>query len=270
MKAWIISDIHATSITLSQLDRLDVPEAEVCICAGDISGIVEFSVEFLQRHIVPWMPVVTCLGNHDYYGSTIDHVLESAKQSVSENLTILENETVVLGDTRIVGATLWTDFEIEHGSDVDELPLSERKALSINICKRYMMDFQAIYRSARFDDGMPGLLTAKELIARHVESRDFISGELAKPFHGKTIVLSHHAPSPRSLHPEFLGHPSNGAFASDLTALIHQGKPDLWVHGHVHHHLDYYEGVTRVLCNPRGYWRERGHTGFVQNLVIDI
>src|SRR5690606_13835367 len=105
---------------------------------------------------------------------------------------------------------LWTDFEIEHGLKT-ELPLAERKAYAINVCRRYMTDFHAIYRSDWPERGMPGLLTAKELIYRHIKSRTFIASELADQFDGYTVVLSHHAPLARSLHPRFIGHPSNAA-----------------------------------------------------------
>lgn len=133
-----------------------------------------------------------------------------------------------------------------------------------------MMDFHAIYRSDWPETGMPGLLTAKELIERHMESRDFIATELEDQFDGRTVVLSHHAPLARSLHHAFRGHPSNAAFASDLSAMIAQGKPDLWVHGHIHHFRDYREGTTRVICNPRGYERERAQTGFISGLAVEI
>ncbi|KQV39385.1 MULTISPECIES: metallophosphoesterase [unclassified Rhizobium] len=269
MKAWIVSDMHVNNSELAR-NGLEIPEADICICAGDVSGIVEMSITFLLRNISPRMPVIMVLGNHEYYGSTIDANLKTAKRMTKgTNITVLENETFFFGNVRIIGATLWTDFEIEHGLKT-ELPLSERKAFAINVCKHYMMDFHAIYRSDWPQRGMPGLLTAKELIERHMQSRTFITSELTDHFNGRTVVLSHHAPLPRSLHPRFKGHPSNGAFASDLCALISEGKPDFWVHGHVHHFLDYQEGSTRVICNPRGYERERAHTGFISGLVINI
>ncbi|WHS94224.1 metallophosphoesterase [Sinorhizobium kummerowiae] len=268
MKAWIVSDMHVNNSELTRHD-LEFPDADICICAGDVSGIVEMSMEFLLRNISPRMPVVVVLGNHEFYGATIDAGVKIARRMTKGTyVAVLENETLILGRTRIVGATLWTDFEIEHGVE-NELPLLERKAYAINVCKRYMMDFLAIFGSDWPQRG-PGFLTAKELIERHMESRTFIARELADQFDGRTVVLSHHAPLPRSLHPGFKGHPSNGAFASDLSALIAQGNPDLWVHGHVHHFLDYREGTTRVICNPRGYERERPHTGFISGLVVDI
>ncbi|MEH6691077.1 MAG: metallophosphoesterase [Pseudorhizobium pelagicum] len=268
MKAWIISDLHVHSTRLP--DDFVIPEADVCLCAGDVSGIIEMSLDFLSRHIAPRMPVVMVLGNHDYYGTTIAEALKVAKHGSNDAIRILENETLVLGEVRIIGATLWTDFEIEYGVEGSELPLPERKAHAVGVCKRYMTDFHAIFRSDWHDQGMPGLLTAKELTDRHTESREFIITELAKSFDGRTVVLSHHAPLPRSLHPRFKGHPSNAAFASNLSGIVHWGRPDLWIHGHVHHFLHYREGETWVLCNPHGYRHERPHTGFIPGLVIDI
>ncbi|CAD7055894.1 phosphohydrolase [Pseudorhizobium halotolerans] len=271
MKAWIISDLHVIDLEPFRSDRLLIPDADVCICAGDISNSVELSIKYLARHISPHMPVVAVLGNHDCYGSTIEASLRTAAQHrLNSRVSILENETLVVGDVRIIGATLWTDFEIEHGVADGELPLADRRALAIDYCRRSILDFHAISPSDQYSDGMPGVLTARELIARHTVSREFISSELAEPFPGRTVVLSHHAPSPRSLHPRFKGRPSNAAFASDLSDLIHKTKPDFWIHGHVHHFLDYQEGRTKVLCNPRGYRREWDETGFKTSFVVEV
>lgn len=146
--------------------------------------------------------------------------------------------------------------------------LPERRDFAIDFCRQYMRDFSAMGSSDAFANG--DQLTSWELLVRHQESRAFIEAALATPYHGKTIVLTHHAPSPRSLHPKFTGHPSNAGFASDLTELILATDPDLWVHGHVYHFLDYVEGTTRIVCNPRGYRHEWEATGFQSNLVIDI
>jgi Icc-related predicted phosphoesterase len=83
------------------------------------------------------------------------------------------------------------------------------------------------------------------------------------------MVLTHHAPSPRSLDPRFHGQVTNAAFAPDLSKLIRAANPTFWVHGHVHRAQDYVEGQTRVLCNPLGYRGEHGATGFRSGLVIE-
>jgi Icc-related predicted phosphoesterase len=82
------------------------------------------------------------------------------------------------------------------------------------------------------------------------------------------VVVTHHAPSPGSVAPAYAGHPLNPAFASDLDALVAAGRPDLWVHGHVHTSFDYRLGATRVVCNPLGYPRE--NASFDPGLVVEL
>lgn len=269
MKAWVISDIHSSPLELLHRRQLSVPRADICICAGDIAGAIERAIDFLHAEIAPHMPVVAVLGNHDYYGSSIDRALEYARKwTVGTNVHILENDTFHRGDLRIVGATLWTDFAIA-AHDSGHLPMQARRDLAVRECMRYLLDFRLIYRSdARVGDES-GLITADEMISRHEESRAYIENEIAKSFKGTTMVLTHHAISQKSLDPRFTGHISNAAFASDLTDVIHARRPHFWVHGHIHRFADYVEGDTRVLCNPRGYVGEFGTSGFRLGFVVD-
>jgi Icc-related predicted phosphoesterase len=80
----------------------------------------------------------------------------------------------------------------------------------------------------------------------------------------KTVVVTHHMPSPKSIHPRFEGSPLNPAFANDWEDLIVDYQPALWVHGHTHDSTDYVFGETRVVCNPFGYY---GH--YDQNPEFD-
>lgn len=67
------------------------------------------------------------------------------------------------------------------------------------------------------------------------------------------IVVTHHAPSYRSVSPEFVGNPYNTFFVSDHDLFISELNPLVWIHGHVHSAWDYMVDQTRVLCNPLGY-----------------
>lgn len=62
------------------------------------------------------------------------------------------------------------------------------------------------------------------------------------------------------------------AYASDLEQTMMEFGPDLWVHGHTHHAVDYHVGATRVVSNPRGYAREgwSEQTGWQGDLVIEV
>jgi Icc-related predicted phosphoesterase len=90
------------------------------------------------------------------------------------------------------------------------------------------------------------------------------------PFDGKTVVVTHHAPHPISIAPRYARDALNPAFASDLTDVISQHQPDLWVHGHTHSSFDYVvPGTkTRVVCNPMGYDDE--NPSFDVGLVVEL
>lgn len=269
MRAWIISDIHFSLMDFLQGRRLDVPDADICICAGDIANNIIRSVDLLLNEIAPHMPVVVTLGNYDYYGSSIDLALQYARQrTLATNVHILENQIFEKDDLRILGATLWTDFAIK-AHDAGDLPLEERRTFAATICRQHITDFHTIYRSDLRGPGQGGFITPSETYARHKASVAFIRRELAKPFDGTTMVLTHHAPSIRSLDPRFKGHVTNAGFASDLSAVLNKGRPDFWVHGHIHRFTDYIQGGTRVLNNPQGYLAERNDSGFRPGFVIE-
>ena len=102
----------------------------------------------------------------------------------------------------------------------------------------------------------------------HQQSRAFIEAALAQPFAGATVVITHHAPHPGSVHPLYDNDLLSAAFVSDLTPVIEAAQPDLWVHGHVHDSFDYRIGATSVRCNPHGYGNE--NTAFDPALIVEL
>ena len=94
----------------------------------------------------------------------------------------------------------------------------------------------------------------------------WLARSLARPFDGPTVIITHHAPSPRSIHPRFDGALLNACFVSNAEHLLAAGSADLWVHGHTHDSVDYLLGSTRVVCNPRGYMRN----GVAENPCFDV
>ncbi|NTI16073.1 phosphohydrolase [Agrobacterium rhizogenes] len=269
MRAWIISDIHYSRLGEMFGNSIRVPEADVCLCAGDVSDVVSTSIAYLRRHIEPYMPVILVLGNHDYYNSSIDFALESGRRQVEgTRIHLLENESIELDGCRIIGATLWTDFSVSIGGD-EHLSPEERRAKAFGLVPSQMADFFNIYRSDARRKGENGMVTVQEILQRHRESRSFIDKELAKSYAGQTVVVTHHAPLTDSFDSRFYGHVTNAAFGSDLSDLIYRRRPSLWVHGHIHQARDYLSGSTRVICNPWGYAKEHGTNGFRPGLVLD-
>jgi Icc-related predicted phosphoesterase len=73
-----------------------------------------------------------------------------------------------------------------------------------------------------------------------------------------------------SVAKRYANDPLNPAFASRLEDLIEKYQPALWIHGHTHEPCDYELFGTRVLCNPRGYPREKRGSAFDPGLVVEI
>lgn len=270
MQAWIVSDIHWSSKEFLFRDPLDVPKADICICGGDISGSIHESINYIKHRISPHMPVVLTLGNHDYYGSSIDYALSQALKAVEgTNIHLLENRCVEFEGCRFVGATLWTDYAVAVGGD-EHIPPEERRAFAMGVVPAQIADFYNIFRSDERRSSENGMLTAHEIIQRHKESRSFIDQALDRPFEGPSIVVTHHAPHVASFSQRFYGDATNATFASDLSELIHRRRPNFWIHGHIHAGRDYVIDSTRIICNPRGYGNEADITGFNPNLVISL
>lgn len=255
MKLWIISDLH---LEFGQpFDRQPPPEADVMVCAGDMltRGIVP-SIEWLAANIPSSMPVVYTAGNHEYFGASVQESIRDARllRDRYPHIHFLENEAVEIGDIRFVGATLWTDFRL-NGGDPE---------LAMAAAQSGMNDYKKIkYSKLPYQKFKP-----VHAYRKHHESCAFLKSALAESTAWKTVVVSHHAPSPRSIPPEFRGDPLSACYASDLENLIVEGRPTLWSHGHVHQKASYHIGETRVVANPRGYPGER--TAFDPQLIIEI
>lgn len=157
-----------------------VPDADVSVVAGDTSSTLSTAIDFLLTDIAPVMPVVMTLGNHEYFGMSIDKAIErTRRKTTGTDVHFLENNTITLGDVRFTGATLWTDFAFEVGDDA-ELPVN----LRVEVAKLEMKNHVSDYTEIRSSNGDTHLLTPDETIRRHMESRSYFEQELRKPFTG--------------------------------------------------------------------------------------
>ncbi|MBY0278338.1 metallophosphoesterase [Candidatus Binatia bacterium] len=245
MKLHVLSDLHLG------VHRLDPPatDADVTVIAGDL-GTPDEAIAWaraLER------PTVLVPGNHEYHGHSIPGAIGRLRELArGTSVHILADDALVLGGVRFLGTTLWTDFQLY----VDP----EARVLAMYEAQRLVKDFRAIRRD---DHGAP--FTPHDAAARFATSARWLEDRLAEPHDGPTVVVSHHAPSPRSIHPRFAESIVNPSFVSDAEHLLDGRKVALWVHGHAHDGFDYDVNGTRVLCNPRGHTRQ----GAIQNDRFD-
>jgi Icc-related predicted phosphoesterase len=197
-------------------------------------------------------PVLYVLGNHEFYGKAYPKLIESLKEAAKgTNVTILEKDTVRIGDVNFLGCTLWTDFE-----------LFGNPRIAGHQCTQIMTDFKKIRLSPKYSK-----LRSIDVSTIHRRSLQWLKSELEKHRGEKNVVITHHGPSILSLPYEYKEDISSAAYVSNLERVIEEFEPDYWVHGHLHNSSSYQVGSCRVVCNPRGYPRERNEE-FTQNFVF--
>ncbi len=252
MKIWLLSDLHLEYVDLRQ--PLAVPDADVCVMAGDLCRAPANGVHWLAKHIAHAMPCVYVAGNHEFYKGSIKEGLEDGKSAAAQfaNVHFLENDVAIINGVRFIGATLWTDYRIDGHPEIAMFHARER-----------MNDYRQIARQRN-----PWQRFVPETAYRmHRQSRLFIETALkADPV--KTVVVTHHLPHAKSIPSRFHGDLLNAAYASDLSNVIESGRPALWVHGHTHDSCDHRVGDTRIVCNPRGYDDENGR--FEAGMVVEV
>jgi predicted phosphodiesterase len=248
MRIHLLSDLH-----LEFEDFIPDPvDVDVVILAGDI-GQGDRGIRWARRVFAP-TPVLYVMGNHEYYGEAYPKLLVDSQQlSADGPVALLENRTLRLGDVTFLGATLWTDFRLDG-----------ERAWSMDAARASMSD----YRHIRVDPAWR-LLRPEDTVKLHERSVRWLAAELDRLRGERVVVVTHHAPTRRSIDPRFLGDSLTPAFVSDLEPLVESSGALLWAHGHVHRAFDYRCGATRVVSNPRGYPSERDH-GFDPGLVIDL
>ncbi|MGZ3197365.1 MAG: metallophosphoesterase [Caldimonas sp.] len=234
MKLNILSDLH---LGFEPFDRPN-NDADVVILAGDISRPKEAAAWALRFG----KPVLYVLGNHEFYGSSIDGAAAELKRlCAGTHVHVLDDSEIVIGQVRFLGTTLWTDFELFGDG--------EEKAAAMAEARRLIRDFSRI----RLVEAGSAAFSPEDSAALFERHARWLDERLGAPHDGPTVVITHHAPSPQSIHSRFLDSLLNACFVSDAERLIGADRAQLWIHGHTHDSFDYVVNGTRVVCNPRGY-----------------
>src|SRR3984957_6145618 len=210
MKIFVLSDLHFEMIAIGVKSDLFVPaDADMTVIAGGFHRAA-YAVRRARTEF-PIGPLVMVSGNDEHFdtGMTVAQGIDKMRADAREDCGIynrptcfLENDTAHLDfdgeSVRVIGCTLWTDFKLLGNYD-----------LHASHAQRNMNDY-------RFIKGFDAYkLRAFETADWHAQSRSYIERELLKPFSGKTIVVTHHLPSARSVRPRFRTDPFSPAFASN-------------------------------------------------------
>lgn len=233
----VMSDLHMGN------SPFQAPEtaADIVILAGDISR---------PKQAISWaqgfkQPVIYVPGNHEFYGGSLEGTLHELKTlTQGSHIHVLDNESITLHGIRFLGSTLWSTFNL--------FPEPDTKSRAIEQALELVRDFSVIK-----SDTHTGKPFSPDLMnALYERNRAWLKQALDTRCPEPTVVITHHAPSLRSVNPRFKGSLLNACFASETDDLVQGDKAVLWIHGHMHDCLDYTLNGTRVVCNPRGYFRD--------------
>lgn len=259
MRILLLSDLHH-ELWREHAPVIDPSQSkpDVVILAGDINtgdrAVAWAAAKFAS------IPVIYVHGNHEAYGSNIEYVQRKTQAAceASGNVHFLNSGEFVYQGVRFLGATIWTDFRL-FGDETRMVAMRESEMM--------MND----YRLIRLESDSYRCLRASDTEAFHAQQRAWLQDRLDTEFAGKTVVVTHMAPTMQSVAPRFAHDLVSATYASRLDAMVK--KVDLWVHGHMHDSFDYRVGKCRVVCNPCGYRCADGSTEnkqFDPNFIIEI
>ena len=211
MKLHILNDLHI------EFDDFVPPatDADVVILAGDI-GVGLEGLRWTEARF-PDKPVIYVPGNHEFYHHDLA-LIEELKAEAPGRIHVLNDDQVIIDGVRFLGSILWTDFALFGEAD---------RFFAMQTARKQMTDFSIIKNQGR-------RFTPEDAARLHTVSRGWLASMLTESFDGRTVVVTHHAPSSRSVHPRYARDLLTPAFASNLEMLMDSDRVSLWVHGHMH------------------------------------
>jgi Icc-related predicted phosphoesterase len=289
----VLSDLHlemGASLTLPPGLAYDV-----VVLAGDIHSPGHKAVHWAARaSTFGGKPVVLVPGNHEFYGCELSTELDAMRKAAEgTNVHVLSRNSIDIDGVRFLGATLWTDFSVPIANESEPIShhVDSDVARALDAARKHVMDYRRIELSVNLSRGQSRVerarrhLTPEDTLAWHWIERDWLRRQIDVGSGGPTVVVTHHAPSRRSIAPRFASDWVTPAFVSDLPADFFEARsmwlagaeqragPILWIHGHTHSAFDYRLGGCRIVSNPRGYRMRDGtfeNHSFDAGLVVDV
>ncbi|WP_103256941.1 metallophosphoesterase [Tabrizicola aquatica] len=263
-RALILADLHWDHWRQASVDPfaglgLDYWDSlDLVILAGDISNKAfirwpQVFAWFAERMDLAKLHVFP--GNHDPYGGKIDREDKLITACEQAGVGYAQRKVIQLGNHRFLCCTLWTDMML--GGDRD---------INMTKAERVMNDYRLIRVAS---DGYRRL-QPRDTVALHRTDLAWLEAELATPFCGETVVVTHHAPIPPKPSQDM-----DAAYGSDLTALIARYQPKVWLFGHTHRAQQRVIGRTEIRNISLGYpdeWtgQNAGLTPLLKSLVLTL
>ena len=257
MKIQIVSDLHLEFQSNRDWLRENpiIPKGDVLLIAGDtVCDKHKKKAAFFYKKISKDFPlIISTMGNHEFYRGFIDYAYPNYKKWIKENYLQMNNGVYIYSGVKVIVSTLWSFVPFYREDEVEQ---------GLN-------DYYYIYYKR--NDGEKGIVRVKNTNQYHEYSVDFIKKELAKPFDGKVVLLTHHLPSYQCIAEEFRGSSLNAAYASNLHDIIENNlQIVLWVCGHSHDRNITKVSSTLIIRNPLGYVDHDEQKDFDRDFMIEV
>ena len=242
-RIWTLSDLHLESTRGWDLPPPQArPRSDVLVIAGDVVPGFARGVRWAADRVRD-RPVIMVAGNHESYGRDVDREIEKGRDAArGTNVTVLHDDASVFGDVVFLGATFWSDF------DLDGTPEASMAAAAEGLND---------YRRIRVN-GYSQRLRPHHTLARHRASRSAIeAGLLLNKDRRRRVVVTHHPIHAfgRRSRPGLAAQATDqfaAAYMSDCSGMFALGV-DAAISGHTHTSLDTTVAGVRLVQNCKGY-----------------
>jgi predicted phosphodiesterase len=323
MKIQLLSDLHLEANPGFKAEP--AAGADLLVLAGDIGsyqtrrdGSVMAEPDWGLQRFSPlsayagWpVPVVFVPGNHEYDAMDVDAAHLGLRQAC-ERLGIrwLERETLLLGDMRLIGTTLWADYDAlgaiaptllaardplpPKGAGTDLGRASGGTAASGGTRPAGKGKARSAGHAAVATDPLTHRLRQREKAFR---AANFYLTKMGGQRHGRLFdaqAMRALALDCQQWLREALAQPFEGStvVVTHFAPTLHSADPryglspgtagfcnalddllpqaDLWLHGHLHCPQDRQVGRCRIVANPLGYADKGEQTAFAAQMVITL
>lgn len=243
MKVRIMSDLH---LEFHDDFYVEIPEGDVLILAGDvcIAAEVDNYIPFFEQCVAKYNKVFYVMGNHEHYNGNYATTESSLRAKLPAGITLLQNQSEYYNGVHFVGATMWTNFNLN--------------VESINRARACMNDYHLV-------DGF----TPELAIQENMDTRKWFEQCVPMLRFAPVFMITHHAPSQSSLHGRYKQ--SADAYANRMEDFIKKNSNiQYWAHGHIHHNNDYMVEQCRIISNPKGYHKCEENPDFGLEIQVEI
>ena len=252
MKIQYASDLHIEFPENKEFLKTNPlkPIGDTLVLAGDIVpfAVLDKNLEFFSYlsdnfENTYWIP-----GNHEYYYYNLADKCGIFHEKIKSNVHLLNNYSLKINDIDFLFTTIWS-----HISSTNQWRIHSS-----------MNDFRVIKHG---DD----ILSVEQYNILHQESLEFLNEAFTSATTGRSVVVSHHAPTFMNYPTKYKGDTLNEAFAVELFDLIEKYQPDYWIYGHTHSNsVDFNIDKTQLLTNQLGYVKYGEQIRYHNNKIIEI